>query len=178
MQAATDLARTGQRQAALQRAQEALAIDPGHVPARQLAAVLHHEAGQPVLALNLLREGVALEGSPPTLALLLARFLAHQNLGPEALVVLDRHGLNSAEAEGLRAGLLAQQGAYGGALVAYENALRQQPGQATWWVGMAVALESEGHSARARQAYAYARQLGLAQTDLASYVDQRLRALE
>ena len=178
MQAATDLARSGQRQAALQRAQEALDIEPGHVPARQLAAVLHHEAGQPALALGLLREGVALEGSPPSLALLLARFLAHQNLGPEALVVLDRHSLNSAEAEGLRAGLLAQQGAYGSALVAYENALRQQPGQSTWWVGMAVALESEGQSARARQAYAHARQLGLAQTDLASYVDQRLRALD
>ena len=178
MQAATELARSGQRQAALQRAQEALDIEPGHVPARQLAAVLHHEAGQPALALGLLRDGVALEGSPPSLALLLARFLAHQNLGPEALMVLDRHSLNSAEAEGLRAGLLAQQGAYGSALVAYENALRQQPGQSTWWVGMAVALESEGQSARARQAYAHARQLGLAQTDLASYVDQRLRALD
>ena len=178
MQNATELARTGQPRAALQRTREALEADPRHAPARQLAAILHFETGDTAAAVALLREGVELVGAPPALPLLLARLLAHQNQGREALAVLERHGLNSGEAEGLRASLLSQLGLYGRALVAFESALRQQPGNANWWAGMAVALESEGQGTAARQAYAQAQRLGLTQVDLATYVDQRLRALD
>jgi len=175
---ASDLARAGQRQAALQRALQAVTIEPRHAAARQLAAVLQHESGASDSALALLRAGAELEGAPPALALLLARLLSAQGQPDEALAVLDHHHLHSGQAEGLRAGLLAQRGQYGPALVAYESAVRQQPGNPMWWFGLAVALESEGQGARASAAYAQARQLGLPSEDLASYAQQRLLALD
>ncbi|MDP1901099.1 MAG: tetratricopeptide repeat protein [Rubrivivax sp.] len=175
---AMDLARAGQRQAALQRALQALAIEPRHAGARQLAAVLQHESGASAQALALLREGATMDAPPPALTLLLARLLAAQGLADEALAVLERHALHSADAEGLRAGLLAQQGQYARALPAYENATRQQPGNPMWWFGLAVALDSEGQGPRARQAYTLAHQLGLPREDLATYAEQRLRALD
>lgn len=172
-----DLARQGQNQAALQRALQAVAQDPAHAAARQLAAVLQHEAGASDSALALLREGAALPAAPAALTLLLARLLATQGLDAEALSWLDHQGLHSGEAEGLRAGLLAQRGQYALALPAYESAVQQQPGNPMWWFGLAVALESEGQGARARQAFAQARQLRLPREDLDAYAEQRLRAL-
>ena len=174
---AVDLARLGQNQAALQRAMQALSHDPTHSAARQLAAVLQHENGNSPQALALLREGAALPAAPPALTLLLARLLAAQGLQAEALQVLDAHQLRSAEAQGLRAGLLAQQGQYGLALPAYESAVQQEPANAMWWLGLAVALESEGQAARARQAFVQARQLRLPTEDLAAYAEERVRAL-
>jgi MSHA biogenesis protein MshN len=175
---AVELARAGQRQAASQRALEAVALEPQHAAARQLAAVLQYESGATEGAVALLRAGAGLAGAPPALTLLLARLLSTQGQPDEALAVLDRHGLHSGDAEGLRGGLWAQQGLYGRALPAYESAVRQQPGHPMWWLGLAVALESEGHGARARGAYAQARQLGLPSEDLATYAEQRLRALD
>ena len=173
---AMDLARLGQNQAALQRTQLALAQDPAHHAARQLAAVLQHEAGNGQAALVLLREGALQPAAPAAMTLLLARLLATQGLEAEALTVLDQHQLRSADAQGLRAGLLAQQGQYGLALPAYESAVRQEPSNAMWWFGMAVALESIGQSAPARQAFVQARQLRLRE-DLDVYAEQRLLAL-
>ena len=139
--------------------------------------MLQHEAGASDSALALLREGAALPAPPAALTLLLARLLATQGLDAEALSWLDRKGLHSGEAEGLRAGLLAQRGQYALALPAYESAVQQQPGNPMWWFGLAVALESEGQGARARQAFAQARQLRLPRDDLDAYAEQRLRAL-
>jgi tetratricopeptide (TPR) repeat protein len=174
---AMELARAGQRQAALQRAQEALALAPAQGAARQLAAVLQHESGDTAGALALLREGAQMPAPAPALTLLLARLLGAQGLADEALEVLRRHDLRSAEAEGLRGGLLAQQGHYDQALPAYESAVHQQPGHAMWWFGLAVALDSQGQGERARQAFAQARGLGLPREDLLTYTEQRLRAL-
>jgi MSHA biogenesis protein MshN len=175
---AVDLARAGQRQAALARALQALALEPTHAGARQLAAVLQHESGAHEQALALLREGAALDAAPPALTLLLARLLADQGQADEALAVLERHALHSPEAEGLRAGLLAQRGDYTRALPAYESATRQQPGNPLWWFGLAVALDAQGQGERAHQAYTLAQRLGLPREDLVTYAEQRLRALD
>lgn len=174
---AVALARAGQRQAALQRALEALTLAPEQGAARQLAAVLQHESGDTASALALLREGARLSAPPPAMTLLLARLLSTQGLADEALQVLQQHALGGADAEGLRGALLAQQGRYDAALTAYESAVRQQPGQAMWWFGLAVALESQGQPERARAAYTQARGLGLPREDLLTYTEQRLRAL-
>jgi MSHA biogenesis protein MshN len=180
---AVDAAQSGQRRSALEQAHEALALDPRHAPSRLLAAVLEHETGNPARAAQLLREGLALEPPPGpqapdpqrgAQALLLARVLVAQGDAAGALVALDQHAVGGAEAEGLRGGVLAQQGDFRRALVAYESAARQQPTNAMWWLGLGVALDSEGQRPRARQAYAKARAIGLARDDLASYVEQRL----
>ena len=175
---AVDSAQAGRREAALGQARELLALDRQHSAARQLAALLEHEGGADERAVQLLREGLALDPQQPALALLLARLQVAQSAPAEALATLDRFTVAGAEADGLRAGILAQRGDFKGSLKPYENAARQQPTNPMWWLGLGVALESEGEPARARQAYAKAQAIGLPREDLASYVDQRLRAID
>ena len=175
---ATELAQAGQRRTALERAHAALAIDERHAPTRLLAAVLEHESGQSERAALLLRDGLQNNPGDTTLALLLARIQVAQGEATQALATLDQHGVTGADADGLRGGILAQQGEFKRSLGAYENAARHQPANPMWWLGLGVALESEGQGARARQAYARAQAIGLPREDLATYVDQRLRSLD
>ncbi len=171
-------AQAGQRHPALERAHAALAIDPRHAPSRQLAALLEHETGASGRAVQLLRQGLALAPGDQAQALLLARVLVTQGSHAEALSTLDQYGLAGAEADGLRGGILAQLGEFRRSLAAYEAAARQQPGNAMWWFGLAVALDSDGQAPRARLAYARAQAIGLPRDDLATYASQRIGALD
>lgn len=175
---ATTQAQAGQRRPALEQAHAALAIDPRHAPSRLLAALLEHETGASQRAVQLLRDGLTLTPGDTAQALLLARVLVAQGANADALGTLDQHGVTGADADGLRGGILAQQGDFRRSLAAYESAARQQPGQAMWWFGLAVALDSEGQAPRARQAYARAQAIGLPRDDLAAYASQRLGALD
>ncbi len=175
---AVDAANAGHPQVSAERALEALRHEPRHRAARHLAAVLLHSQGAADRAIALALEGLALDPGHAALALLLARLQLEQGSSELALGVLDQYSLHHAEAEGLRAGILAQQGDYKRSLGAYESALRQQPGNATWWLGLGVALESEGQAQQARQSYVKAQALGLERDELSSFVAQRLRALD
>lgn len=175
---ATELAQAGQRRSALDRAHEALVLDPRNAPTRLLAAVLEHESGASERAAILLREGLEMNPHDAAQALLLARIQVVQGAGSAALDTLDEHGVTGADADGLRGGILAQQGDFKRAQAAYASAAREQPANPMWWFGLGVALESDGQGASARQAYARAQRIGLPRDDLAAYADQRLRAPE
>ena len=169
---------SGHPHRALEQVLEALRLDPRHRGARHLAAALLHEQGAAGRAAALLRDGLAQDPAQPALALLLARVLLDQGAPDPALEVLDRFALTSADAQGLRAGILAQQGDFKRSMNAYESALSQQPGNATWWMGLGVTLESDGQPQRARQAYARAQQIGVRGDELTTYLAQRLNALD
>lgn len=175
---AVEQTNTGQRQAALLSLTELLQLEPSHHQGRHLAAVLEHESGATARAMALLAEGLTLDPRQADMAQLLARLQANQGQQDAALATLDRAAATGADADGLRAGILSQRGQFRDALPAYERALRGQPGNATWWAGLGVALESLHQPEPARQAYTKARAIGVGREDLASYVDQRLRALE
>jgi MSHA biogenesis protein MshN len=172
---AHESAQAGQPRAAVAQAREALALDPTLAGARLLAAVLEHETGASERAAQLLRDGLAREPRDGAQALLLARVQIAQGDGSGALATLEQHPVRSAEADGLRGGILTQQGDYARALGAYESAARQQPANPMWWLGLGVALDGEGHAQRARQAYARALAIGLPRDDLTQYADRRLR---
>jgi MSHA biogenesis protein MshN len=123
-----------------------------------------------------LNEGLD-DNTPAQAVVLLARLRAERGDDSGALQLLNSRALRTAEAEGLRAALLAHSGEHAQALPAYEAALRQQPGNATWWLGMGVSLEAQGQAQRARGAFERAQQIGLPSADLSSYAGSRLRAL-
>jgi MSHA biogenesis protein MshN len=175
---ANEAAQAGQPRAALAQARDALALDPALTAARLLAAVLEHETGASERAAQLLRDGLARDPRDSAQAMLLARVLIAQGDAPGALAALERHAVRGAEADGLRGGILTQQGDYSAALGAYESAARQQPANSMWWLGLGVALDSEGQPQRARQAYAHALSLGLPRDDLTQFADRRLRATD
>jgi MSHA biogenesis protein MshN len=172
---AHESAQAGQPRAALAQARDALALDPALAGARLLAAVLEHETGASERAAQLLRDGLARDPRDGAQAMLLARVQIAQGDGSGALATLQQHPVRSAEADGLRGGILTQQGDYAGALNAYESAARQQPTNSMWWLGLGVALDGAGHAQRARQAYERALTIGLPRDDLTQYADRRLR---
>ena len=175
---AVESVQTGRPVQALGQAMEALRLQPGHQAARHLAAILLHETARTGQAVDLLREGLALDPRADALSLLMARLQAHQGLQAEAVATLDRHQLHTLEAEGLRAGLWSQLHQYKQAIQAYQATLEKQPGQVTWWLGLAVALEGDGQTALARQTFARVQAMGVADPELGAYVAQRLKALE
>lgn len=109
-----------------------------------------------------------------------ARDLAASGRDHDALQALQLRAAlplpSEAEALGLQAGLLTRLGRHAEAVTAYEQALRRQPAQATWWMGLGLALTHTGQPQQAREAYAQARSLGTLTPDLQAWLDQQLAA--
>jgi len=173
---AVDLAAAGSSTQAIDKALEALRQDPGHTSARQLAAVLMFESHRLDEARTLLGDGLAQGPQDPTLVLLMARLLVESGEHASALQWLDTLAAPGAEALGLRAGILVQQGRVAQALPAYEAAVRLAPEHAPWWLGLGLALDAQGRAAEARLAFQRARALGSLRGDLLLYVEQKLAA--
>ena len=177
---ASELASTGHSTQAIERALEALKADAGHVAARQLAVVLMVEKSRFDEAAGLLRDGLERAPQQPQLSYLLARIKVETGDRASALVLLQGSELLSAEGFALRAGLLSQQGQYATALPSYEAALRKNPDVATTWLGLAVALDAEGQTGQARQAFLRAKAVGAVRGELSAelqtYIEQKLAA--
>lgn len=168
----------GQGEEALSSYRIALANQPEHVPARQATAALlidlrHFDEAEEVLS-----QGLALAPSELSSTLALARLKVERGKMPAALDLLLSHataGVRSAEYQGFLATLLHRAGRHGEAIERYQEATRLAPNEARWWAGLGIALEAEGKTAAAREAYIQARGLPGLPGDLAQYVEQRLR---
>jgi MSHA biogenesis protein MshN len=175
---AGELAATGLSSQAIDKALEALRSDPDHGVARQLAAVLLFEKNRHDEARQLLAEGLARPQPDPQLhyqlQYLMARLMVEAGDRAGALQLLDRMAAPGADAHGLRAGILAQLGRYREAQTSYEAAVRLDPDNAQWWLGLGVALDAQQQPADARRAFQRARALGSLRGDLLAYVDQKL----
>lgn len=175
LEQAQSLVDEGRAAEALEAARSAVRLDPGNLEARKLAIRLALELGDAQAATTLIDEGLARKPADAELALLRARQLMAQGRNDEALAALQAMGPLHAEANGLRAGLLANGGDYAQAARAYEQALRLRPTNATWWLGLGVALDNQGQARQAREAYARARALGTLRADLSAWLDQKLQ---
>ena len=125
---------------------------------------------------RLLGEGLAIDSQASALAHPYAQLLAERGALQAALQALgDIHP--DAESEALRAALLHRAGHHAEAAGAYEDALREQPEQALWWTGLAIAREHNQEPRAALQAYRRAARLQLSGT-VRQYVEQRMQALQ
>ena len=125
----------------------------------------------------LLRAGLDRTPQQPSLAYLLARLKTETGDAEGALALLPAGAALTAQAHGLRAAILARQGRYAQALPAYEAALRQDPGNAAWWLGLGLALEASDQIDLARQALRRARALGTLSPDVQTFIEQKLASL-
>lgn len=173
-----ELASSGHGRQAVEQLQVALQLDASLVAARIHAVSLLLEQGRSAEAETLAREGLASSADEPQLNTLLARVLADRGDAAGALALLDRSERLGAEGLGLRAGLLSQQGNFSRALQDYEQAVRLQPGNSLWWLGLGVALEAEGRGQQARQVYGRAQAIGVERSDLNHFIDQKLQQLD
>lgn len=171
------------------RLETALRLDPEHDAARQSLIALTLEAGNVESAASLLREGIVLHPDdawyPRSLAQLHLQhgdFSAAADILKSALKALSsrtRETRKHSDASdwALYASTLARLGQAEDCAAAYREALRRDPAQGAWWVGLGVALEHAGQSGKAAEAFANVGKTN-ASAELKDYAAQRLRELK
>lgn len=130
------------------------------------------------------RAGELLEGYPElrsdsTVARLQAQMLLKQGKTAQAEQALEQAGAPEADAEslGVRGALKQRQGKHGEAVELYRKAVTLQPGQAKWWLGMAISMEASERYEEAMPAYRRTQELGALSPEVRAYVTQRLASL-
>ena len=152
--------------------------DSMHIGARQLLVRLLLEAKRNDDAAQVLQDG--LQGQPAQLgwAMTLARLQVDRGDLAGAWQTLDFSlpaAGHSADYQGFAAHVLQRLGRPREAVVHYLNAARLAPGDGRWWLGLGLALEAEGQTGEAREAFLRAKQSGNLSSALSALVEQKLR---
>lgn len=150
-----------------------------HHRARSQLATLLLSRQQEEDAERLLAEGLVTDSHQPALARPYAQLLAARDELVPALETLDRaidQRQPDPETLALRAAILDRMDRHTESAAAYRKALQLQPNRALWWTGLAVALEQDGRSGQALQAYQRAAKRPL-NKPVADYVNQRIQVL-
>lgn len=158
----------------------ALAADPLNVEARQMLVRLQVDTGHLDEAQALLAEGHRLMPGQPSFLLALARLQAETGDISGAIKMLQG-GLpaagDDARYHAMLAALLLRAQRHDEAVKHYLVALRSDPANASWLVGVGVALEALGKRADAAEAYRRADSVGSLTPELARFVGDRLAQL-
>ena len=158
--------------------QQALRLTPEHAAARQALFGLLLEQQRKDEAQSLLEAGLAILPGHSNWAMNIARLQMEKKDAAGAWDTLQR-SLPSAQRNGeYRAfcgTVLQRLGRPKEAIEHFHAALGINPSEGRWWLGLALVLESAGHPAEAREAYARAKATGNLPTDLASFADQKSR---
>src|SRR3569833_473537 len=169
--------RAGQADRARALLEEALALSPEHVAARETLAAVLSAAGRNQEAEKVLRIGRAASPEHAWFALSLARLQAARGDTEGAVASLQSgmggHG-GDADYHATLAALLVQLKQYPDAVRQYEQALEMQPGPGTWWVGLGLARAAQGKNDEARSAYRRARMAGNLPDTLEEFVRAKL----
>ena len=156
----------------------ALRLDPRHAAARQSLAALVLEAGDRARAEALLSEGQALYPNDAWYPRGLAQLHLQNGDFSQAAGILKAALARRADAANwaLYAGTLGKLGKQEESAQAYREALRLEPGQGNWWIGMAVALEQGAGKADAGMAYQRALQTRLS-AEMRDFAQRRVQEL-
>ena len=132
-------------------------------------------------AMNLLQEGVRIAPEQTGFVMALARLQVETGNLTAALQTLEqgaRYAAEEAEYQGFHAALLQRDGRHEDAVVHYLTALRSDPANASWLVGIGISLQEQAKFADAREAFERARQSDSLTPELSGFVEQRLRQLQ
>lgn len=175
---ASRLLEQGRNHDAQERLESVLRLDPTHAGAHQSLVALVLEAGDSARAEALLREGLALHPNETWYPRSLAQLQLQRGDTVQAAATLKSGLAKRPDATnwGLYASTLAKLGKRGDAAQAYREALRLDPAQGNWWIGLAVALEQSSENADAGAAYQRALQARLS-TELREFAQQKVREL-
>ncbi|RUO66123.1 MSHA biogenesis protein MshN [Pseudidiomarina planktonica] len=171
----------GQQQQGQELLEQALTVQPLNTVVRERLAAYWYGRGYGNRALAILQQGIQLDPQAADLKLLLARMYQRLDMPADALEVLKSMTLSAERArEGLsiRAELAWKAADYEQAVADYQVLTQAQPGNARWWLGLALALDDSDASVSAADAYGKALQIGgfTAATNL--YIQERLAQLQ
>jgi MSHA biogenesis protein MshN len=131
-------------------------------------------------AMSRAKEGLALDSSQTSLAIILARLQVDKGDLQDAIDTLQRSmsaGAANAEYQAFYAALMQRSANHKEAVEHYAAALRLSPQNGVWWMGMGISLQAEGRTDEAKDAYLRAKSSGALSPALATFVDQRLNQL-
>lgn len=168
----------GRQAEAVDGLRDALKQDATHVVPRQLLLKLLFENKRFDEAVELLQEGVQLQPTQISWAMSLARLQVDRGDLPGAWQTLQASlaaAANSADYQGFAAHVLQRLGRHKESVEHYRAATRLAPGEGRWWLGLGLALETDGHAAEAREAMLRAKASGTLGTELLNLVEQKLR---
>lgn len=169
-------------QGRMQEAQEALEavlrIDPKNLDARQVLLSLLVDEKRYPQAEQLLQTGLQLHLAPAAQAAALARVQLERGDQAAALATLEKYAPQvgkDSEYHGFYAALLQRAGRHAEAIQQFQAALKIQPRQATWLMGLGISLQAEKRNTEAAQAYSQAYAANTLAPDLQAFVAQRLQ---
>lgn len=156
----------GRKGDAIAALEQALQADPRNRAARETLVGLLIEARRNDEAVAQLQAALALDARQPALAMLMARLQIEQG-GDGIDTLLRALPFAGAGADGgaafhaFLAGALQRGGRHREAVAQYQAALRLAPENGVWWMGLGLALRSDGDSASSAEAFRRARASGL-----------------
>lgn len=158
--------------------EQAVYLYPRHEAARQTLVSLLIESGRPAEAMRHMTFATSLDPRQVNMAMLLARLqLEHGGNAAETLQRSLPYAESNADYRALVAGVLQRQNRHKEAADHYQAAVRLQPGNAVWWMGMGISLQADKRNAEAKIAFQRARDTGRLTPDLQTFVERRLQQL-
>ena len=157
-----------------------LAGQPRHVKARELLVSLQLESGRWLEAQDSLEQGLTQMPEHHAFRYQLARLYLEHGAEAQSLALLERartEGRSDAELHAFLAALYQRAGRHADAVKSYQDALALRPAEGKWWLGLGISLEAQQSNAAARDAYKRALESGRLVANLASYAEDRLKAL-
>jgi len=178
---AVNLEQQGQKEQAQLQVQHVLANNPFDVPSRQMLVRLDLETGQVEQARALLVEGLRLLPEQVGFTMTLARLQMEGGdlAGAIRLLEADRfHAPADPQFHALLAAMLLRAERNGEAMQHYLVALRSDPANTNWLVGVGAAMEGVGNVADAAEAYRRAQRGADLTPELADFLNTRLARLQ
>ncbi|MYN03815.1 tetratricopeptide repeat protein [Pseudoduganella sp. DS3] len=165
-------------QEAISDLEAALEIDQRHLAARETLVAVLVENQRHSDAMRHLRRALVLTPQQTGMAMLLARLqLEHGGGSIDTLQRSLPYAETNADYRAMFANVLERDGRHREAADHYQAAVRLQPGNAVWWMGMGISLQADQRNAEAKVAFQRARDIGRLTPELQSFVERRLQQL-
>jgi len=160
--------------------EQSLEHNPLNHNARQLLAGLLLDNKRSAEATALLQEGVKLAPDQSGFVMALARLQVESGNADAGLQTMQnglQYAASEGEYQGFYAALLQRAEQHDAAVTHYLAALRTDPANASWLIGVGISLQALAKFSDARDAFERARQVGKLSPDLMRFVEQRLAQL-
>ncbi len=178
---ANQLVQQGRQLEALLTLEQALLQDPLHHAARQSLVGVLINLNRPDEAIKRLQQGLQQDPSHTLFASLLARLQAERGDVHAAIDTmyssLPMAG-GQAEFQALLAGLLQRDKRHKVAAEHYQAALKIQPENGVWWMGLGISLQAENRQAASMEAFLKAKNSNNLTPQLLAFVEQKLAQLQ
>ena len=165
-------------QEALSNMEQAVFLYPRHDTARQTLVGLLIENKRHDEAMRHLQFGLGLDPKQPQMAMILARLQIEK--GGPAIETLQRslpYAGGNSDYLAFLAGALQRAQRNREAAEQYQAALRLQPQNGVWWMGLGISLLAEKRNAEAQDAFTRAKNSGNLSQELQTFVERKLQQL-